>query len=112
MTESTDAPEAKEAETKADTSKPAADLPPDHLAINPRSPHYGGELLSRGIGINFRGERKHHIEEYCVSESWVKVQAGKTVDRKGNPLLIRLNGAVEAWFEDLGEDAPVIKKEG
>ncbi|SIN84681.1 Protein of unknown function [Parasphingorhabdus marina DSM 22363] len=86
------------------------DTPPDRLAINPRSPHYGGDLLARGIGINFRGERKHSIEEYCVSEGWVKVQAGKTLDRKGNPLLIKLNGEVEAWFEDLGDEAPKTTK--
>ncbi|MEO9601147.1 DUF3297 family protein [Parasphingorhabdus sp.] len=94
----------------ANSAAAGPDLPPDRLAINPRSPHYGGELLSRGIGINFRGDRKHNIEEYCVSEGWVKVQAGKTMDRKGNPLLIKLNGAVEAWFEDLGDDAPKIGK--
>lgn len=92
-------------------SKSGSDTPPDHLAINPRSKYYGGELLERGIGINFRGARKHNIEEYCVSEGWVKVQVGKTMDRKGNPLLIKLNGDVEAWFEDLGDDAPTIKKD-
>ncbi|ASK87308.1 DUF3297 family protein [Sphingorhabdus sp. SMR4y] len=90
----------------ANSAASGQDTPPDRLAINPRSPHYGGELLTRGIGINFRGTRKHNIEEYCVSEGWVKVQAGKTMDRKGNPLLIKLNGEVEAWFEDLGDDAP------
>ena len=93
-------------------SKSGSDTPPDRLAINPRSQHYGGALLERGIGINFRGERKHNVEEYCVSEGYVKVQAGKTMDRRGNPLLIRLNGDVEAWFEDLGDDAPKIKKAG
>ena len=87
-----------------------ADIPPDRLAINPRSPHYGGDLLTRGIGINFRGARKHNIEEYSISEGWVKVQAGKTMDRKGNPLLIKLNGEVEAWFEDLGDEAPKTSK--
>ncbi|ATW04459.1 DUF3297 family protein [Sphingorhabdus sp. YGSMI21] len=95
---------------QADNAAAGPDTPPDRLAINPRSPHYGGELLSRGIGINFRGDRKHNIEEYCVSEGWVKVQAGKTMDRKGNPLLIKLNGEVEAWFEDLGDDAPKTGK--
>jgi len=98
---------------KSDTvanEKSDADIPPDRLAINPRSPHYGGDLLMRGIGINFRGVRKHNIEEYSVSEGWVKVQAGKTMDRKGNPLLIKLSGDVEAWFEDLGDDAPKISK--
>jgi hypothetical protein len=98
-------------ETSTETQS-GQDIPPDHLAINPRSPHYGGDLLTRGIGINFRGARKHNIEEYCVSEGWVKVQAGKTMDRKGNPLLIKLNGEVEAWFEDLGDDAPKMAKKG
>ncbi len=88
------------------------DTPPDHLSVHPRSPHYGGELLSRGIGINFKGQRKHSVEEYCIPEGWIKVQAGKTVDRKGNPLLIKLNGEVEAWFEDLGDDAPKNRKAG
>lgn len=88
------------------TETTTADTPPDQLAVHPRSPHYGGELLNRGIGINFRGERKHTVEEYNVPEGWIKVQAGKTMDRKGNPLLIKLNGPVEAWFEDLGDDAP------
>ena len=95
---------AKQTDTGTDT-------PPDRLAINPRSQFYGGEMLERGIGIEFRGERKHNIEEYCVSEGWVKVQAGKTLDRKGNPLLIKLNGDVEAWFEDLGDEAPRVKKD-
>ena len=102
-------PEDKQPE-QANSAVAGEDIPPDHLAINPRSKHYGGELLARGIGINFRGVRKHNIEEYCVSEGWVKVQAGKTMDRKGNPLLIKLNGEVEAWFEDLGDDAPKIAK--
>ena len=96
---------------QASPAPSAPDVPPDHLAINPRSPHYGGDLLTRGIGINFRGVRKHNIEEYCVSEGWVKVQAGKTMDRKGNPLLIKLNGEVEAWFEDLGDEAPKLSKD-
>lgn len=102
MTEDTDTPKAES----------GPDIPPDHLSVHPRSPHYGGELLTRGIGINFKGQRKHSIEEYCVSEGWVRVQAGRTMDRKGNPLLIKLTGPVEAWFEDLGDDAPKRMKEG
>ncbi|MEP2988449.1 MAG: DUF3297 family protein [Parasphingorhabdus sp.] len=95
---------------QANSAATGPDLPPDRLAINPRSPHYGGDLLTRGIGINFRGQRKHSIEEYSISEGWVKVQAGKTMDRQGNPLLIKLNGEVEAWFEDLGDGAPKNSK--
>lgn len=85
------------------------DLPPDHLAINPNSPFFDGEKLQRGIGIRFKGVVRNNVEEYCISEGWVRVQAGKTLDRRGNPLTIKLNGAVEAWYEDLGEDAPVAK---
>ena len=76
------------------------DTPPDRLSVHPRSPFYDEALLLRGIGIKFRGEVKTNVEEYCISEGWVRVQAGKDVDRKGNPLLIKLNGPVEAWFED------------
>ena len=85
------------------------DVPPDHLAINPRSPFFDEEKLRRGVGIRFKGVVRTNVEEYCISEGWVRVQAGKTTDRKGQPLTIRLNGSVEAWFEDLGEDAPVAK---
>lgn len=85
------------------------DLPPDRLAISPLSPYFDADKLQRGIGIKFKGTVRNNIEEYCISEGWVKVQAGKTVDRKGQPLLLKLNGPVEAWFEDLGDDAPVAK---
>ena len=84
-------------------------MPPDHLAIDPRSPHFDGEKLQRGVGIRFKGRERRDIEEYCVSEGWVRVQAGKAMDRKGRPLTIKLKGEVEAWYEDLGEDAPVAK---
>lgn len=66
-------------------------------------------MLKRGVGIRFKGKQRTDIEEYSISGGWVRVQAGKTVDRKGNPLTIKLNGPVEAWYEDLGEDAPVAK---
>ncbi|MEO1046034.1 MAG: DUF3297 family protein [Pseudomonadota bacterium] len=87
----------------------ASDIPPDRLAVHPGSPHYDPEKLGRGIGIRFKGERKTTVEEYCISEGWIRVQAGKTLDRKGRPLTIRINGPVEAWYEDLGDDAPVAK---
>ncbi|OYX47468.1 MAG: hypothetical protein B7Y87_00965 [Sphingomonadales bacterium 32-64-22] len=87
----------------------AADVPPDHLAIDPRSPHFDGEKLQRGVGIRFKGRERRDIEEYCISEGWVRVQAGKAMDRKGRPLTIKLTGEVEAWYEDLGEDAPRAK---
>ena len=98
MTEETTAPQ---------TAGP--DVPPDHLAIHPRSPHFNEAALMRGVGIRFKGVVRTNIEEYCISEGWVRVQAGKTMDRKGQPLMIKLNGPVEAWFEDLGDAAPVAK---
>ena len=104
--------DAATGEPEAAASKDGGpDIPPDRLSAHPRSAHYDGDALSRGIGIQFRGERKHNVDAYCVSEGWVKVQAGKTVDRKGNPLLIKLTGPVEAWFEDLGDDAPRRKED-
>jgi hypothetical protein len=92
-----------------ETASTGPSLPPDRLAINPRSPHFDAELLQRGIGIRFKGVVRHNVEEYCISEGWVRVQVGRAMDRKGQPLTLKLNGPVEAWFEDLGEDAPVAK---
>ena len=74
------------------------DVPPDRLSTNPTSPHYQEELLERGIGIRFNGTEKTNVEEYCVSERWIRVAAGKTKDRAGNPLTIKLQGEVEPYF--------------
>nr|WP_070958588.1 DUF3297 family protein [Hyphomonas sp. Mor2] len=76
------------------------DQMPDRLSVNPSSPYYNEELLLRGVGIRFNGEVKTNVEEYCISEGWIKVAAGKAVDRKGNPLTLKLKGKVEAWPED------------
>jgi len=73
---------------------------PDRLSVNPRSPHYDEALLVRGIGIRFNGNEKTNVEEYCVSEGWIRVAAGKTLDRHGNPMTIKLNGTVEPYFKD------------
>lgn len=86
-----------------------SDTPPDRLSVNPRSPHYDEALLRRGIGIRFKGNQRRDVEEYCLSEGWIRVQIGKKVDRKGQPLTILLKGPVEAWFEsgteeEAGED--------
>ena len=91
------------------TDTPANDVPPDHLSVNPSNAAFDMEALKRGVGIRFKGRQRTDIEEYSISEGWVRVQTGKTVDRKGNPLTIKLKGPVEAWYEDLGEDAPVAK---
>lgn len=104
MTDETSSPEPV---PTAITAGP--DVPPDRLAINPRSPHFDEDKLRRGIGIRFKDVVRHNVEEYSISEGWVRVQAGKSMDRKGNPLTLKLSGPVEAWYEDLGEDAPVAK---
>lgn len=100
---------ASEPQTTA-TAPAASDVPPDRLAIDPASPHFDADKLERGIGIRFKGTERTNIEEYSISESWVRVQAGRTLDRRGRPLTLKLNGPVEAWYKDLGDDAPVAKK--
>ena len=74
---------------------------PDRLSTNPASPHYDAKLLERGVGIRLNGVEKTTVEEYCISEAWVRVTVGKTLDRRGNPLTTRLSGTVEAYFRDL-----------
>lgn len=76
------------------------DTPPNHLSINPKSPFFDESLLERGIGIRFNGAEKHNVEEYNVAEGWIRVAAGKTLDRHGNPLTIKLRGTVEPYFRD------------
>ena len=77
---------------------------PDRLSTNPRSPYYNEELLRRDVGIRFDGKERTNVEEYCVSEGWIRVAAGKAVDRHGNPLTIKLSGKVEPYFR--GDPAP------
>ncbi|MXO47222.1 DUF3297 family protein [Erythrobacter vulgaris] len=89
----------------SEDSKPQT--PPLHLSVNPKSEHFDVDVLQRGVGIRFKGRTRTDIEEYNIPEGWVRVQAGKTVDRNGNPLTLKLNGPVEAWFEDLGDEPPV-----
>ena len=80
------------------------DTPPDRLSSNPRSPHFDEALLSRGIGIRFKGAERKDVEEYCLSEGWIRVALGKKVDRHGQPLTLKLSGPVEAWFENAAAD--------
>ena len=72
---------------------------PDHLAVDPRSPFYQAAILEHDIGIRFNGNERKDVEEYCVSEGWIKVAVGKKVDRHGQPLLIKLKGRVEAYYK-------------
>jgi hypothetical protein len=79
---------------------PAPDRPPlpDHLSVDPRSPHYHAAVVEHAIGVRFNGRERHDVEEYCISEGYVRVPAGKTVDRRGKALLIKLKGQVEVFY--------------
>jgi hypothetical protein len=75
------------------------DTLPDRLSLNPRSPHFDGELLRRGIGIRFKGKERTDVEEYSVSEGWIRVAAGRSLDRFGQPMTVKLKGEVEPYFQ-------------
>ncbi|MDK9695645.1 MAG: DUF3297 family protein [Siculibacillus sp.] len=94
MTETPEIPE-----TEAATEATVVETPPDRLAADPSSPFFDAETLQRGIGVRFKGVEKFTVEEYCVSEGWIRVPAGKGRDRFGRPLLIKLTGDVEVWFK-------------
>jgi hypothetical protein len=81
-----------------------ADTPPDRLSLDPRSDYYDEALLSRGVGITFNGQKKTNVIEYSISEGWIRVAAGRSRDRFGQPMTIKLNGTVEPYFEDAAED--------
>lgn len=72
---------------------------PDHLSIDPRSPHHVATVFEHDIGIRLNDKELVNVEEYCISESWIKVPVGKSVDRKGHPLTIKLKGTVEAFYK-------------
>jgi len=81
------------------------DTPPDRLSSSTRSPFFDQPKLERGIGIRFNDKVRTDVEEYCISEGWIRVALGKKVDRHGQPLTLKLNGVVEAWFERPAEGA-------
>jgi len=76
------------------------DTPPDRLSLNPRSPHFDADTLRRGVGIRFKGRERTDVEEYSISEGWIRVAAGKSLDRHGQPVTIKLKGEVEPYFQD------------
>ena len=81
------------------------DSPPDRLSNDPGSPHHDAAVLERGVGVRFNGIEKTNVEEYCVSEGWIRVAAGASRDRFGNPMTIKLKGQVEPYFKDAGDEA-------
>lgn len=76
------------------------DTLPDRLSNDPRSPYYDEALLARGIGVRFNGVDRTNVEEYCVSEGWVRVAAGRALDRRGQPMTMKVKGKVEPYFLD------------
>lgn len=87
MTETSETPEA------------SAPTLPDRLSVDQSSPFYNGDLLLRGVGVKINGAEKTNVEEYCISEGWVRVPAGKARDRHGNPLTLKIKGDVEVWLK-------------
>ena len=77
----------------------ASDTPPDRLSLDPRSPYFDEDLLSRGVGIKFNGQEKTNVIEYSISEGWIRVAAGRSRDRYGQPMTIKLQGKVEPYYE-------------
>ncbi|MGN6223878.1 DUF3297 family protein [Pseudoxanthomonas beigongshangi] len=78
----------------------STDTPPDRLASDPRSPFHDAEIMERGVGIRFNGVERDNVEEYCVSEGWIRVPVGKSKDRRGNPMTLKVKGEVVAYFRE------------
>lgn len=77
-----------------------SDTPPDRLSADPDSPYYDADVLARNVGVRFRGEEKTNVDEYCVSEGWVRLAVGNARDRRGKQLTVKLNGPVEPYFRE------------
>ena len=73
---------------------------PDHLSIDPRSPHHVAAVFEHDVGIKFNDKERMDVDEYCISEGWIKVSSAKSLDRKGNPMTIKLKGKVEPYFKE------------
>ena len=87
-------------------SLPMSESPPDRLSNDPRSKFHDPAVLERGIGIRFNGVERHNVDEYCISEGWVRLPVGKSLDRRGMPMTMKVKGTVEAWFlDEAGETA-------
>ncbi len=86
-------------DTQSDTTESAPIQLPDRLSVDQMSPYYNPDLLVRGVGVKINGVEKTNVEEYCISEGWVRVPAGKARDRKGNQLTLKIKGDVEVWLK-------------
>ena len=80
-----------------------SEAPPDRLAVDPDSPFYDEAVLARGVGVRFKGVEKTNVDEYCVSEGWVRLSVGSTLDRRGKSMTIKLSGPVEPYFKGAAE---------
>jgi hypothetical protein len=76
------------------------DTLPDRLSLDPRSPFHDAALLERGVGIRFNGQERTNVEEYCISEGWIRVTAGRALDRRGRPMTMKMRGVVEPFLQD------------
>jgi len=80
-------------------------IPPTHLSFDPKSAHYNAEALAKGVGIRFNGRERTDVLEYSVPEGWIMVAAGKSRDRYGNPMTIKVKGVVEPFYQDVAPQA-------
>jgi len=90
----------------------ASDTLPDRLSLDPRSEFFNQDVLTRGVGIRFNGQEKTNVEEYCISEGWIRVAAGRSRDRFGNPMTVKLKGTVEPYFETPAQSDDGVASEG
>jgi hypothetical protein len=94
-----------------DETSPSQATPPDRMSTDPRSKFYDEAVLERGIGIRFKGVERHNVEEYCISEGWVRLPVGRSLDRRGQPMTMKVKGPVEAWFLDTAPEASAAESE-
>ena len=80
------------------------DTVPDRLSTNPDSPYFDQDLLSRGVGIRFKGNERRDVEEYCISEGWIRMAVGRSRDRHGNPMTLKMSGTVEPYYQEAPAD--------
>ena len=93
----------------SDTKKPL----PDRLSLDPRSPHFDEEVLMQGVGIRFNGQEKTNVEEYCISEGWIRMAVGRSRDRHGNPMTLKMSGKVEPYYHEApaGDEEQSVRPE-